>query len=428
MKNENARKIRPLILVIAIQLTLYLLLRTKSLLAADQYIVVMAGIVVFETVLAFWIAKQKGNTNMLYVAAMIFAIGAAVQCLLRQVFPNIKIEMYGLATCIIGVGACYMFQKMFPKGKAPKWLPIPLAIANIVIYGLLFTVGTDMNNTGTTAWISIGGATFQLTEFIKIIACLFYAVIFADHSLTEKKKMALSTGFVIGNLLGCLAIRELGNMLVLLFLHILAYWVFMKPSKAKAAYMTICLALIASGICLLVFHPMLKEMRFDFPGSSHIYNYIDKIYTRYQMAYDLDSLDLNNEGYQMDHARQALILGGLLGTRLPISIPVADSDMVFTYVILNFGALTGFSLLVLYVLLGVNGYAATVEQNGFRQVFMFCATTLITLQALLNIAMSTGLFPLAGICLPFVSVGGTYELVCMILIIAMCAMPEARKR
>ena len=426
MEKENAQKLRPLLLVIAIQMLLYLLLLGKSASAASHYVTVLAGIVLVETGLAFWLMKRNGSLPILYATAMIFAIGTCVQCLLSPIFPTIRIELYGVVTVIAGILFSLAFARIFPKGKAPRWVYGLVFLGIAVIYGLLMTVGTDPNNTGTTNTLEIGSITVQPTEFIKVIAAVFYAMLFADPKIQDKVKVIASTAFFLVNLLCLLFIKELGSMLVLIILHILMLWVFLKPSKMKKIYLSVCMGLILAGVALLVFHPYLKEMRFAFPGSERIYSYIDKIYIRYQMAYNLDALDLNNEGFQMNQARQAMILGGLLGSNLPISIPVADSDFVFTYVILNFGALTGMGLLLLYVAFAYAGYSASGRQKGFHQAFVFAATTLFAMQGFLNISMSTGLIPLAGIGLPLVSAGGSYELVCMVLVITMASLPEGK--
>jgi cell division protein FtsW len=117
---------------------------------------------------------------------------------------------------------------------------------------------------------------------------------------------------------------------------------------------------------------------------------------------------------QMKQVTLALKTGGLSGVGLGNGIlkigylPLAHSDSIFALIALELGLVGVLALLCLYGVVAYRGYRIAMHAaDTYGRLLAFGATTLIVLQALINIGAMTGTLPLTGIPLPFVSHGGS---------------------
>jgi cell division protein FtsW len=66
------------------------------------------------------------------------------------------------------------------------------------------------------------------------------------------------------------------------------------------------------------------------------------------------------------------------------------------------------ALVSLYAFIGYRGYKIALNTGDiYGQLLAFGATTMIVVQALINVSVMTGVLPLTGITLPFISYGGS---------------------
>jgi cell division protein FtsW len=139
-------------------------------------------------------------------------------------------------------------------------------------------------------------------------------------------------------------------------------------------------------------------------------------------------------GYQMAQALYALGHGGILGAGIgrgfPEYIPAVHTDFVFVAIAEELGAAGAFGLLALYVLLVARGLRITLLQpTDFGTLLALGLTGILALQTLVIVAGNTGLIPITGITLPFVSYGGSSILanfVMLALLLRLSASPVRR--
>lgn len=133
-------------------------------------------------------------------------------------------------------------------------------------------------------------------------------------------------------------------------------------------------------------------------------------------AFLFPSLDPAGMNYQVNISLRAISKGGAFGVGLGNGtyklgiLPEVHSDFIFASVAEEFGFVGVFLILLLfffYALLGYNGAKRIAAQDPFLSALSVGLTTMVTSQALLNIAVITGLAPPTGIPLPFFSQGGT---------------------
>ena len=119
------------------------------------------------------------------------------------------------------------------------------------------------------------------------------------------------------------------------------------------------------------------------------------------------------EQYQVESAKIAVAMGGVLGQGPGKSIqknhlPQSSSDFIFAIIIEEFGFVGAIGLVILYVVflirvVIISGRAPTV----FGSLLVLALGIPIIFQALVNMAVAVGLFPVTGQPLPFISSGGT---------------------
>ena len=119
-------------------------------------------------------------------------------------------------------------------------------------------------------------------------------------------------------------------------------------------------------------------------------------------------------GYQATQSLVALGTGGLFGVGLGASrarwsfLPNAHTDFIFSIVGEETGLAGSLSVLLLFVVLTVAGTMAALRcRDRFGRLVAVGVTTWLMAQALVNIGGVTGLLPITGVPLPFVSFGGS---------------------
>lgn len=119
-------------------------------------------------------------------------------------------------------------------------------------------------------------------------------------------------------------------------------------------------------------------------------------------------------GYHTIQALLALGSGGFLGTGLGHSalkffyLPEAHTDFIFAVLAEELGFVGGVALIALFFVFAWRGYrVALAAADPFAAVFAVGLTTMVLLQAVLNIGVVTDSLPVTGVPLPFISYGGS---------------------
>ena len=131
--------------------------------------------------------------------------------------------------------------------------------------------------------------------------------------------------------------------------------------------------------------------------------------------------DINRTGYQAAQAQIAMGSGGITGRGLGLGtqkfrLPIPDSDAVFAVLGEEFGLVGTGLVLVLFLALFVRGIQiAAATDDVFGRMLAIGIVTQLCFQAFVNMAVVTGLIPVTGITLPFISRGGSSLLASMIM-------------
>lgn len=258
-------------------------------------------------------------------------------------------------------------------------------LASYALLGLTLLVGVEIK--GATRWLSVGGLSFQASEFAKP----FFAVVVAWMLAAAKTEPGVpGTRIAIG----------LWLLLVALLL--------LQPDVGQTFVVTAVwgVQLFMAGL------PMLWIVMLGLVGLGGLvgaYFTLPHVTARIDGFLDPESGDR----YQIERSMDAFMNGGLLGRgpgegTVKLLLPDAHSDFIFAVAGEEFGALACLLILGLFAFIVLRGFARLVQENNLF-VVLACAGLLAQfgLQALINMASSLHLMPTKGMTLPFLSYGGS---------------------
>jgi cell division protein FtsW len=281
-------------------------------------------------------------------------------------------------------------------------IPVLLLISFILMLAT-FIPGIGREMMGGRRWIVIAGHSFQPSEFVKLTIILYLANIFGKkHNRVHDFFNSILPPLLVVLVFTGLVIAQ-NDFSTAAFVMTIGLVMFYIAGVKYGYFLFIFSALVPlSGILLFS-----KEHR-----------------VRRIIAFLDPSSDPVNAGYQVLSARHALSSGGFwgtgigLGTRKLGGLPEAHSDFIFAVLGEEAGILGVLFIIILFLALAVRGYSLALkfrENNLFEYFLTFGLTTSILYQALINMAVVSGMVPVTGITLPFFSHGGSSVVVTFIM-------------
>lgn len=312
---------------------------------------------------------------------------------------------------IIGIAIMFILSKI--DYKIYRKLSLPLYFGCLGILILVGFVGTAEG--GARRWINIGGFfSLQPSEFVKVGIALIYAEILT--SLKEKGKIRhWFWGYVFP---------------LMLFIPFM-YAVFILQNHFSATLIMaaiICVEMFACGSLLRYF------IATGCAGVGAIALYIMKKSTsassedggfrleRIQSWLNIES-DVTGKGWQINQSLYAIGSGGLFGVGLGNSnqkylyIPEPHNDFIFAVLAEELGFVGCVFVILLFAMFVWRGIVISVKsEDTYGTLVAIGLTTMIGLQALINVAVVTNTIPVTGMPLPFFSYGGSAMLADLIAV------------
>lgn len=132
------------------------------------------------------------------------------------------------------------------------------------------------------------------------------------------------------------------------------------------------------------------------------------------MTYFNPESNLQTTGYHVNQTKIAIGLGGLWGVGYGQSttkikyLPEPIGDSIFAVIAEEMGFVGGVALIILFFLFVIRTiFISFKTRDRFAQLLLIGFASLVALQSFVNIAAISGIIPLTGIPLPFISYGGT---------------------
>ncbi|MFS9252267.1 FtsW/RodA/SpoVE family cell cycle protein [Streptococcus infantis] len=318
-----------------------------------------------------------------------------------------------LAWIVLGIVISFVvmfFNTKFLWQATPYLYALGLAL---MVLPLIFYNPNLVAATGAKNWVSIGGVTlFQPSEFMKISYILILARVIVQFTQKHKEKertIALDFHLILWLIVFTLPVlvllalqSDLGTALV--FVAIFAGLVLLSGVSWKIIIPIF--ATVVSGIAGFLAIFITKD------GRAFMHQIGMPTYQINRILAWLNPFDYaQTTTYQQAQGQIAIGSGGLFGQGFNVSnllIPVRESDMIFTVIAEDFGFIGSVLVITLYLLLIYRMLKITLKSNN--QFYTYISTGFIMMllfHIFENIGAVTGLLPLTGIPLPFISQGGS---------------------
>jgi cell division protein FtsW len=273
-----------------------------------------------------------------------------------------------------------------------RWATTLLVIAGILLVAVLIP-GIGVESGGARRWISIAGQTLQASEFAKFALIIYLAYWFENkgHKITDFYATFLPFVGIIG-LTFLLVMQEpdLGTSVTLALTTGTMYLV------AGATWGQLA-GLVGTGLGGIIVLIKLEPYRL-----SRVLTFLNP------------NADPLGAGYHINQALLAIGSGGLFGVGYGRSrqkynfLPEAPSDSIFAIIGEELGMIGCVAMMVGFVIIVWRGLlVARRAPDMFGRMLALGITCWIGYQAVLNMGALVGLFPLTGIPLPFISLGGS---------------------
>lgn len=315
-------------------------------------------------------------------------------------------SLYFVKKHLIGFGVgiiALIIARITPLSLIQKYSPL-LFLGSLGLTALTLFPYISHRIHGSSRWLSIAGFGFQPSELLKISLILYVAYLLAkkNHHHAYFKKIYLPIAIIL-IITSSILLKQPDFGLTVTLVTTVCMMLFIAQLPIKYIIGTIC-TLVPAGIFLIIMRPyrVKRVLTFLNPWS-----------------------DPQGAGFQIIQSLIAIGSGSFWGVGISQSkqkffyLPMQHTDFIFSIIAEETGFIGSLFLIVLFIsflYLGIR--LAWKMSTQFSQFATLGLVTLTSLQALINLAVATGLAPTKGIGLPFVSYGNT-ALVCNLAMIGL---------
>lgn len=295
--------------------------------------------------------------------------------------------LYGLLLGLAGFAAAY-----FIPYQTYRRFAFPLILVSIACLVMVFTpLGLHVRN--ASRWVRLGPLSFQPAEILKLTFILYVSAWLSGRSATRSRTLQGFLPFLA--MLGVISVLLVlqpatSTVVILMSTALVIYFV----SGAKIQYI---LGVIAAGVLGLTILVAITPYRL-----ARVMTYINH------------GQDVQGAGYHINQALIAIGSGRLSGVGYGQSttkvsyLPAPIDDSIFAVAAEELGFIGAGAIVVLFAALVFRMYQLAYRvKDQFGRYLLVGYGTVIALQSIVNMAAISGLLPLTGVPLPFISYGGT---------------------
>ncbi|WP_078547372.1 FtsW/RodA/SpoVE family cell cycle protein [Litchfieldia alkalitelluris] len=313
--------------------------------------------------------------------------------------PTFFFERQRLSLMIGLVG--FIGTMLFPyKAYSYSKFLIGIVLLSIGMLGVVFIFGQTANN--AQSWLSLGTRGIQPSEFTKLSVIIYLAAVYS-------KKQSYIDQF------------DKAVLPPILFTFVICLFVVIQPDVGTAfiigmiaVFMVLCSGM---GMKSLIKLSLIAVIGFGVISPILMMNY-DRIFTTERLSrfegYSDPFATEDDAGYQLVNSYIALGSGGLSGLGLGQSVqkfgylPESYTDFIMAVIAEELGIFGVFFVLFLLMFVILRGFAIARKcEDPFGSLLAIGISSMIAIQAFINLGGLTGLIPITGVTLPFISYGGS---------------------
>jgi len=343
------------------------------------------------------VARKLKSDRILFTATLLLVCtsivmvysASAVLALERYQQPYLFVIRQAMWT-VLGLAALWIAMRVDYRAYRNGtfvWAVVGVVAATLV--AVFF--GAPVN--GTRRWFGIGGLGIQPSELAKL-ACVFFTALVLErrmHRIDEVSYSLLPIGIVVGVMVALILLQpDFGTAMSLVL--IVAAMVFAAGLHYRYVVGT-----------LLAMLPLL---------------YVVLVSAEYRrrrlMAFWDPWADPLGDGFQVIQSMIAVGTGGIVGRGLMggvqklFYLPEPHTDFIYAVIGEELGLVGASATLFCFCLIAWRGLRITARAHDMFGAFLALGiTTMIVVQAFVNMSVVLGLMPTKGIPLPLVSAGGS---------------------
>lgn len=271
----------------------------------------------------------------------------------------------------------------------------------VLVLALLATAAIGAVRGGSRRWITIAGILVQPSEVAKIAFVLVGAAVWLQYKRGEVDAWSFVFNFgvfIVAPIAIILLQPDMGTAVIAFVGVAVVLWMGGAPRK-WFVYMVLL------GLAVMVILIAIAPYRLQ----------------RFSAAFRPEA-DPTGDGYQIMNSLYAYGSGGLFGVGLGnstqkfIYLPACYTDFIFAIIGEELGFVGCLAIILIFAVFVIAGFRiARNAATEYGQLIAAGCTSLIAVQALVNIMQTIGLFPVTGKPLPFISYGGSSLFASMIM-------------
>lgn len=293
---------------------------------------------------------------------------------------------------LLAVVCCVLFMNVKWLQNEKVWRILYLLSVVLLIGVLIPGVGIVRN--GSQSWIGVGSLTVQPAELAKVTTLIYLSILLAARK--SGQRIVRLSHFIVLLIPSALIMLQpdFGAVFILVVTAFLLFFLAQYPIKLFVLF----LLLGMGGLVGLIAAAPYRLKRIE----AFLNPWADSLGSGFQAVQSL--LAIGPAG---------LFGHGLLKSRQKyLYLPEPQNDFIFSIILEEIGLVGGMGLLLIFACFLICGYKLALQCHKVLHFYVISAlTTMIAVQACLNIGVVINLLPVTGVTLPFISYGGTSLLV-----------------
>ncbi|MBQ4563892.1 MAG: cell division protein FtsW [Lachnospiraceae bacterium] len=259
-----------------------------------------------------------------------------------------------------------------------------------------------------TRWLAIGPMSFQVADAVKLALVVFFAWFPCRFSKMMNYTAGVIPVWILGGIVALLIYeisQNLSTAIIILGMTVLVSYI-----SSRKTWLFVLFGLLGVGVITYIVWGIWSDM----PTGSELAELPFRVKRIVAWLDPFNPEYMSSISYQIVQSLYAVGRGGLTGVGLGNSIqkmgsiPEAQNDMIFAIVMEELGVLGAGVILLLFGYLIYQLFAVAVRaQDKFGRLLVAGVMVHLSLQVLLNIAVTLNLIPNTGVSMPFFSSGGT---------------------
>ena len=349
-------------------------------------------------------ARKLKSDNILFIATILLVALSVV--MVYSASAPMALHRYGGASislikqgmwAAIGLPLLWLVMRVdYRAYREPVFIWTCLGVVGLALVAVLFSAPVN----SASRWFGFAGVGVQPSELAKLAAIFFIAAVLERrmHRIDDVTYSLLPIGIVVVALVGLILLEpDFGTAMSLML--IASAMVF----AAGLNYRYLVGALLATlpAVYVLVMGTSYRRQR--------VLTFIDPW------------RDPLGKGFQIIQSLIAVGTGGVWGKGLMNGVqklfylPEPHTDFIFSVIAEELGLVGATAVILCFSVITWRGLRAALgAPDSFGAFLALGLTTMIAVQALVNISVVLGLMPTKGIPLPFVSAGGSSLLINLI--------------